>query len=86
VKIFFNKWWRGFLSILIYAALGFLTPLSASIAQLSETQWETVINKTFLAQHFWTILIPALVGSLSSVRAVMNKDWHEASTTKPSAT
>jgi len=86
VKLIWNKWWRGALSILIYAALGFLTPLSASIAQLSETQWETVISKTYLAQHFWTILIPALVGSLSSVRAVMNKDWHEVSTNKPTAT
>lgn len=76
--VIFKRWKLFLFSALMYAILGASTSLLAALGQMTDEQFGDVITRTWKSRHLWILVLTSITAAITQVRALMNKDYHDA--------
>lgn len=76
--LLFKRYKMFLLSVLMYAVLGAATSLLSAVSQMTDEQFAEVITKSLTSRHAWILLLTTVTAAITQIRALMNKDYHEA--------
>lgn len=73
-----KKWKMFLITAVMYAAIGGLNALNAGLSQMTEEQWDRLLEASFLSSRvFWILLCSVLLGFLTPIRALMNGEYQK---------